>query len=78
MIVTVKLGNASYKTLAITLPQKFIDTDQEYLDTVNELIRKKVWEEFSNYEKIQHQNSFDNFKAPPIVMMYSRNRHDLD
>lgn len=74
MIVTVKLGNVNYKTIAIELPQKYIETDQDYLNIINELVRKKVWEEFSNYERVQHQNNFENFKAPPIVMMYSRNR----
>ena len=74
MIVTVKLGNVNYKTISIELPQKYIETDQDYLNIINELVRKKVWEEFSNYERVQHQNNFENFKAPPIVMMYSRNR----
>lgn len=74
MIVTVKLGNVNYKTIAIELPQKYIETDQDYLNIINELVRKKVWENFSNYERVQHQNNFENFQAPPIVMMYSRNR----
>lgn len=76
MIVTVKLGNLNYKTIVIELPAKYIDTDQDYLDIVNELIREKVWNEFTNYERVQHQNNFENFKAPPIVMMYSRNREN--
>ena len=75
MILTVKLGNVDYKTIAIELPQKHVETDQDYLTIVNELARKKVWEEFSSYERAQHRNNFENFKAPPIVMMYSRNRH---
>lgn len=78
MILTVKLGNLNYKTLAIDLNVKVGSNDQEYLDHINELVRKKVWEEFSNYERVQHQNNFENFKAPPIVMMYSRNRHNLE
>lgn len=78
MIVTVKLGNVSYKTIAIVLDQKYRETDQEYLDHINELVRQKVWEDFSNYERTQHQNTFENFKAPPIIMMYSRNRYSYN
>lgn len=77
MILTVKLGNVDYKTIAIELPQKYVETDQDYLTIVNELVRKKVWEEFSSYERVQHRNNFENFKAPPIVMMYSRNRDNF-
>lgn len=77
MILTVKLGNVDYKTIAIELPQKYIETDQDYLTIVNELVRKKVWEEFSSYERVQYRNNFEDFKAPPIVMMYSRNRHNF-
>lgn len=78
MIVTVKLGNLNYKTIAIELPDKYIDTDQDYLDIVNELVCEKVWSELSNYERVQYQNKIENMKPLPIIMMYSRNKYSYN
>lgn len=75
MILTVKLGNVDYKTMAIDLDIKGDVDDQGYLDAINVLVRERIWKEFSNYDRVRYQNKIENMPPIPIVMMYSRNRH---
>ena len=77
MIVTVKLSNLNYKTLAIDIGTKYIETDKEYLDHIMKLIRLELWEGFDSHERRKYRNDINNFVDFPIVMMYSRNRDNF-
>lgn len=77
MIVTVKLSNLNYKTLAIDIGTKYIETDKEYLDHIMKLIRLELWEGFDIHERRKYRNDINNFVDFPIVMMYSRNRDNF-
>lgn len=79
MIVTVKLSNLNYQTFAIHLGNDLKGDDAAFLELVNEQIRFHIWNNvFTNYEKVQYGSKYENYQAPPIVMMYSRNRYSND
>lgn len=76
MIVTVKLGNLEYKTLAIELGLTQLKTDQELLDHINKLIRLELWESFTTEQYRRYSGDIRNLEFA-IVMMYSQNRDSI-
>lgn len=76
MIVTVKLGNLEYKTLAIELGLTQLKTDQELLDHINKLIRLELWESFTTEQYRRYSGDIRNLEFA-IVMMYSQNRGSI-
>lgn len=78
MIVTVKLSNLNYQTFAIHLGSGLKGSDAEFLNLVNEQIRLHLWNNVFTLEDKRKYGDYDHFFAPPIVMMYSRNRYSSD
>lgn len=79
MIVTVKLGNLEYHTFSLKLGDGPRGSDADFLEEVNELIRQHLWNNvFDLQDKRYYRSDYNAFPAPPIVMMYSRNRYSHD
>lgn len=79
MIVTVKLSSLNYQTFAIKLNDSYKDSDADFLNHVNNEIRYHIWNNvFDLEDKRNYRNNYDEYLAPPIVMMYSRNKYNHD